>query len=149
MRRLLVIALVLVACGDDGGSGTKDAPAGGDGGPTDAARDGSTSNVDASVGPGAACSGTTCMLGSEECCLAAVSVCKPADTCPSQGFKCDGPEDCPGSVCCYPNANNGSRCEANNCQEVACHADTDCPSGTPKCCPKAFSPNYRACKTAC
>lgn len=140
----------MLACGDDGGSGTKDAPAGGDGGPTDGARDASSIDGAVMVGPGPACEGVTCMLGSEDCCLSATSVCKPAGTCPSQGFACDGPEDCPNAVCCYPNANNGSRCQTNSCQAVACHKDTDCPSATSKCCPKTFAPsNYGVCQTAC
>src|SRR5262245_3153161 len=130
MRKSILIALALFACGHDGGGTKMDGPPGGGGdasGGIDAPR-GDAASGDASIALGPACSGTTCMLGTQECCLAAVSVCKPAGTCPSQGFLCDGPEDCPGAVCCYPNANNGSRCQTNNCQQLACHGDGDCPS---------------------
>jgi hypothetical protein len=148
MRKSLVLALALVACGDDSNA-KRDAPAGGDGPRIDAPRDGSTTNADASVAPGPACGAVTCMLGMEDCCIGTMNVCKPSGTCPTQGFACDGPEDCPGAVCCYPNGANGSRCQTNNCQAVACHTDGDCPSGTPKCCFKSFSPGYNVCQTAC
>jgi hypothetical protein len=151
MLRIFVIAVALVACGSDGGSNDKlDAPSSGDGPRTDApAGDGPVTNVDAAISPGAACGAVTCTLGQQDCCIGVMNVCKAAGTCPSQGFACDGPEDCPGAVCCYPNSNNGSRCQANNCQAIACHADTDCPTGTSKCCLKPFSPDYKVCQAQC
>jgi hypothetical protein len=150
MLRTFVIAMALIACGgDDGGGGGNpktDASPPGDG---PVVIDGPMTTVDAAIGPGAACGAVTCTLGQQECCIGVMNVCKPAGTCPSQGFACDGPEDCPGGVCCYPNANNGSRCQTNNCQDIACHEDGDCPGGTPKCCPKPISPGYSVCQAQC
>jgi hypothetical protein len=148
MLRILAIAVVLAACG---GSGNEklDAPSSGDASNADAPGGGDGSvGVDAAIAPGPACLATTCMLGQEECCLGAQTVCKPTGTCPTQPFACDGPEDCAGAVCCFVN-NNGSRCQTNNCGAIACHVDADCPAGAPKCCPKPFTPNYRGCQAQC
>src|SRR5678815_5918588 len=103
MRGLSIAVALLLACGD-GKSGQKDAAGGGgDGqGLSDAPRI-DAALADSAVLPGPACQGTTCTLDTQECCLAAISVCKPAGTCPSQGFLCDGTEDCSAGVCCYPN----------------------------------------------
>ena len=147
--RAALIAVALLACGD-GKSGQKDAAgSGGDGPPIVDAPKTDGPLADSAVLPGPACQGTTCMLNTEECCLAAASVCKPAGTCPSQGFLCDGTEDCSAGVCCYPNS-GGSRCQTNSCQQQACHIDGDCPSGAAKCCPKTFAPpGYGVCQAAC
>jgi hypothetical protein len=148
--RALLIAIALCACGDDTSNNKMDAPAtsdgpkladssgGGDGSPT----------ADAAIMAGAACGSTTCTLGTEECCIGQNNVCKAAGTCPTQAFACDGPEDCPNAVCCFPNS-GGSRCQTNNCNAIACHDDGDCPSSATKCCTKSFSPNYGVCQTAC
>ena len=154
MLRLLAIAMALVACGGGGGGGGDDnqhddAPAADDAQVSVAApTEGTTTTIYASIGPGPACGAVTCTLGQQDCCIGVVNACKPTGTCPSQGFACDGPEDCPGAVCCFPN-NNGSRCQANNCQAIACHADADCPAATAKCCPKAFTPSYGVCQVQC
>jgi hypothetical protein len=153
MLRIFVIAMALVACGEgDGGGGGNskiDASSPGDGAMSDGPRvDASMMGIDAAITPGPACGATTCTLGQQECCIGVVSVCKPAGMCPSQAFACDGPEDCPNAVCCFPN-NNGSRCQTNNCQDIACHKDADCPGGVPKCCPKAFTPGYNVCQAQC
>jgi len=148
MLRICVIAMALVACGGGGGGGKQDAPAGDDAPMIDGpGTDGSTT-VDAAILAGPACGATTCTLGQEVCCIGVVTVCKATALCPSQAFACDGPEDCPGGVCCFPN-NNGSRCQTNNCQAIACHVDGDCPAGTPRCCPKMFTPNYGVCQAQC
>jgi hypothetical protein len=151
MIRILVIAMTLIACGGGSGGSKIDASSTpGDGAADDGPRGDAPmgGGVDAAIVPGPACGATTCTLGQQECCIGAVSVCKPSGTCPSQGFACDGPEDCPGAVCCFPN-NNGSRCQTNNCQDIACHKDADCPAGTAKCCPKPFTPNYSVCQVQC
>jgi hypothetical protein len=148
----IAVVLALAACGGDGSGGRLDAPPSGTDAPrTDAPPgDGPPMTVDGpAVALGPACGAVTCVLGQEDCCIGATSVCKPTGTCPSQGFACDGPEDCPNAVCCYPNQNNGSRCQTNNCQAIACHVDTDCPGATPKCCAKLFTPNYKVCQTQC
>ena len=149
MLRTFVIAMALVACGHDSSNQKMDAPSSGDGPMIDAPRsDGSISTVDAAISPGPACGATTCTLGQQDCCIGVMNACKPTGTCPSQGFACDGPEDCPNGVCCFPN-NNGSRCQTNSCQAIACHRDADCPAGTPKCCSKPFTPNYNVCQAQC
>ena len=150
MLRTFVIAMVLVACGSDGGSRPKtDAPTSSDGPRSDGPPgDGPPMMIDAAIGPGPACGATTCMLGQQVCCIGVTSVCRIPAQCPTEGFACDGPEDCPGAVCCFPN-NGGSRCQTSNCNEIACHADTDCGGATPKCCPKAFTPEYRSCQPQC
>jgi hypothetical protein len=149
----MALALALAACGDDGGSGGKlDAPpSGGDGPPSDGPLpgDGPMTPDAPPVAAGPACGAVTCTLGQQDCCIGVVNACKPTGTCPSQGFACDGPEDCPNAVCCYPNQNNGSRCQSNNCQAIACHADTDCPTATPRCCAKPFTPSYKVCQVQC
>lgn len=150
MLRTLVIAMALVACGSGSSqrdaSSSSDAPVG-DAPVGDARGDGAVT-VDAAIAPGAACGATTCRLGQEECCIGTMTTCEASGTCPTQGFACDGPEDCPNAVCCFPNT-GGSRCQTNNCQAIACHADTDCPGGTSKCCPKTISPNYKVCQVQC
>lgn len=148
---VIVIAVALAACGGSGGGdGQKDAPASGDGPRSDGPRptDGSITIDGPPVAPGPACGATTCTLGQQVCCIGAVSVCRVPGNCPSLEFACDGPEDCPNAVCCFPN-NTGSRCQTNNCGAIACHVDGDCSGATPKCCPKAFTPNYKVCQAQC
>lgn len=144
--RWLVLILVL-GCGSSGGSKKMiDAPL-----PADAAppSDGPSNGTDAAIAVGPACGSTTCTNGQQDCCIGVMEACKPTGTCPSQGFACDGPEDCPGAVCCFGNGGQGgSTCKAT-CASIACHHDADCPQATPKCCPKAFTPNYGVCQTAC
>lgn len=150
MLRICLIAMVLVACGGGGGGDGDNGGGKLDGPPAteDAPRGDGPAGTDAAISQGPACGATTCTLGQQDCCIGVNNVCKPAGTCPSQGFACDGPEDCPGGVCCYPN-NNGSRCQTNNCQDVACHGDTDCGGAAPKCCPKPFTPSYKVCQAQC
>jgi hypothetical protein len=155
-RSCLLIAGVLLACGEDTPKQGVDAPAGtGSDAPAStidgvADPDGPPSTIDAAIAAGPACGATTCANGSEDCCIATMgSVCKPAGSCPSQGFGCDGPEDCAGGNCCYGNGGGGSECRTTSCQQLACHADLECPSGTPRCCPKLFTPNYSVCQAQC
>ena len=150
--RPCVLIVVLVSCGDDGSTTTEFM----DARPIDAALgdgsqgDGSMSTSDAAIAAGPACGTTTCMLGTQDCCLGTNFVCKAAGTCPSQGFGCDGPEDCTAGICCFGNqGGGGSECKTSNCNAVACHVDNDCPIATPKCCPKPFTPNYNVCQASC
>lgn len=151
--RSFVIALVLAACGGDGNKQI-DAPAP----PIDTPRpidapksDSAMPVIDAAVAVGPACDNTTCTNGTEDCCLGTQgNVCVATNTCPTQGFACDGPEDCSGGAkCCYGNGGGGSTCKTTSCQAQACHVDTDCPASAPKCCAKTFTPNYNVCQTAC
>ncbi|HEU0031467.1 MAG TPA: hypothetical protein VFQ53_12600 [Kofleriaceae bacterium] len=155
-RILLVISMMLCACGgDDGGGGTKpidspQAPTDGQG-TVDGATDGSTPPVDggpAAVGP--QCGAIVC-TGNDVCCIGSTTTCKAAGMCPSQAFACDGAEDCNGGTCCFGNGGQGgSTCQAGtNCGAIACHEDADCGGGTPKCCPRPFTPDYKVCLAAC
>jgi len=149
MLRTFVIALVLIACGSNSGGNDKtDATSSSDGPRTDGPPVDGSMTVDAAIGPGPACGATTCQLGAQVCCIGTTSVCRLPAQCPTESFECDGPEDCPAAVCCFPNS-GGSRCQTNHCGEPACHVDADCPTGTPRCCPKMFTPEYRSCKVAC
>jgi hypothetical protein len=141
-----IVFVLLVACGGGGGGGGgHDAPSGSEPVPSDGGVD-TGGGTDAAVGP--LCMGTVC-TGTDVCCLGATTLCKPAAMCPSQSFACDGPEDCPSGQCCYGNGGQGgSQCRAS-CAAPACHVDGDCPSATPKCCPKTFTPMYKVCQTAC
>lgn len=155
LRLSTIVLFLLVACGDDGnkpidasttGDGT---PNGDDGGMIDAPSGSIDAPTSTAVGP--ACGGTTCTNTAEDCCIGQAEVCKPAGTCPSQGFACDGPEDCASGKCCYGNGGNGgSECStATNCQ-IACHGDANCPAAAPKCCPKMFTPiGYGVCQAQC
>lgn len=105
---------------------------------------------DASFGMGALCGASTC-ASTQVCCTGATIACKPVADCPTQSFECDGPEDCAGTCCFGNGGQGGSTCKAagQTCGDVACHFDTDCNGGTPKCCPKMFTPSYKVCQAAC
>ena len=142
------LLFLLVACGSDGG-GTKDAANPNDDSST--MIDAPGTGVDASFGMGALCGATTCAT-TQVCCTGAMIACKAEADCPTQSFACDGPEDCGGGNCCYGNGGQlGSTCRAagQNCQDEACHDDSECGGGTPKCCPKMFTPSYKVCAAAC
>jgi hypothetical protein len=63
-------------------------------------------------------------------------------TCPAgtTTFRCDGPEDCPGQICCGAafGATAGSMCVTGMMcgtgQNQLCHRGTDCPQAAPHCC---------------
>jgi hypothetical protein len=98
---------------------------------------------DVSCGPGAlVCpGGQVCcdILFQAETCVASFAACgceATTDDCAT--FACDGPEDCPGAVCCgamnYDGMNElaGSSCKAT-CEPpnevIVCSTDADCTSG--------------------
>ena len=149
MSRWLIV--LLVACGGDGsGGGTKDAPPDPN---TDSTLpiDAPGTGTDASFGMGALCGASTCAT-TQVCCTGATIACKALADCPTQSFACDGPEDCGTGSCCFGNGGQGgSECKpaGTNCGAPACHFDTDCSGGTPKCCPKMFTPSYKVCQAAC
>lgn len=157
MSRAVTIAFTLwvAACGKDGDPDRgADAALHGDANGTP---DGSTV-VDAPAGSdassmameGPACGGTTCDNGAQDCCIGQMEACKPTGTCPSQGFACDGLEDCAAGTCCYGNGGTGgSECgNGGNCQ-IACHVDAHCPAAAPRCCPRSFTPGYKVCQAQC
>jgi len=150
--RWTVLFAILLACGGDGGGGNPpiDTPAGSDATPGDTPAADTPGGGDAAIAVGPQCDAVTCTNGTQDCCIGGMGdVCEPTGTCPSQGFSCDGPEDCSGSACCYGNGGQGGTSCKAGCAAPACHIDNDCPQATPKCCPKAFTPNYRVCQTAC
>ena len=142
------MVILLVACGGDGSGGAKDAA---DNPDHDAVIDAPGTKPDASFAMGALCLTTTCAT-TQVCCTGAMVTCKALADCPTQSFACDGPEDCGAGTCCFGNGGQGgSTCKAagQTCGDVACHFDTDCSGGTPKCCPKMFTPSYGVCQAAC
>ena len=151
MRWTVLIAFLLACGGDDGGGGgnpPNDSPAP----PVDMpVSDGPNGDLDAPpVAVGPQCDSVLCTNGTQDCCIGGMgNVCEPTGTCPSQGFSCDGPEDCSGAACCYGNGGQGGTSCKASCAAPACHIDSDCPAGTSKCCPKAFTPNYRVCQVTC
>ena len=149
MTRTLALLVVLSACGDDKNTSAKDAA--NPGGEAQVAIDAPGTGADASFGVGAICGATTCAT-TQVCCTGAMITCKALADCPTQSFACDGPEDCNGGTCCFGNGGQGgSTCKAagQNCGDPACHFDSDCSGGTPKCCPKMFTPSYKVCAAAC
>jgi len=118
-------------------------------------------DIDASMGsPGVVCGSVlTCSGNMPICCVlcdGSNPECRPnANSCNSQGGRplaCDGPEDCPGQVCCIQP--NGSTA----CQEVCANNASVCRPGggaCSGCCPSAFDPTcgggsyYSACGLSC
>src|SRR5215203_4898189 len=141
MSRWMVFVL-LAACGDDRGSGTKDAANPGDDSALPAI-DAPGTGIDASFSMGALCGASTCAT-TQVCCTGSTVACKAEADCPTQFFACDGPEDCGTGTCCFGSGGQGgSTCKAagQNCQAPACHYDSDCGGATTKCCPKMFTPS--------
>jgi hypothetical protein len=150
MSRFALLLVAVVACGDDKSTNPNDDATNGN---PDSPKpiDAPGTGTDASFQMGALCGATTCMT-TQVCCTGAMIACKQAVDCPTQNFACDGPEDCGTGTCCFGSGGQGgSVCKAagQNCQDLACHYDTDCSGATPKCCPKPFTPSYGVCQAAC
>jgi hypothetical protein len=90
------------------------------------------------------CGTATCDIATGEHCCAAAGCSKQACAQGTLTFECDGPEDCGAQACCLnladPDVEPG-RCstlktKADQCANGPnlCHADGDCPSGSPRCC---------------
>jgi hypothetical protein len=137
---LCVIAIIVVACGEDEVPGIDappaavDAPGGGDGATIDAAQ----TRPDAAMGVD--CSGDTC-TPSQECCvrgLGEMASCVNQGNCMGAVIECDGPEDCSGGDdCCLSSTgptSGGSACTSGTCQREICHSPADCTSPTDMCC---------------
>ncbi|HXI58883.1 MAG TPA: hypothetical protein VNO55_22605 [Polyangia bacterium] len=114
----------------------------------------------AGQGNGVPCGGNSCAAGQKCCtdqthgsfnprCVAGGTTCLAA----SAQMSCDGPEDCPGQLCCVETASQISGCQAS-CETGTfarlCHAAADCGTGQ-MCCPTNFTPNagirYGQCRT--
>lgn len=160
---------------DAGGAGGSAAGAGGaidaggaagsagtDGGPPDGGGAGGAGGVGGAGGsggtPGAgtvACGTQTCDIGTGQVCCYQLFQnlgCKQAAACGTIKFACDGPEDCPGQICCgtklYGNVIHTTACQ-NNCsgtQVVFCGGSPGvCSTGT-TCQPYATVPGYNVCR---
>jgi hypothetical protein len=146
LRLAITILLFSSACRtplltDDGGSGGSPVSDGGrdlaglDAGPCDAA----VQVVTGTPSPGAiACNANgSCMLGSNDVCCSNFDT-PPFDKTCSQGmcpmgfstFACDGPEDCPGAICCFAGdtVKGNATCKLPCEGRVVCHKTSDCPS---------------------
>ncbi|MCE7891228.1 MAG: hypothetical protein DYH12_16285 [Sorangiineae bacterium PRO1] len=108
-----------------------------------------------------ACGADQCELGSgERCCHkygsgSWSSACQPQSQACSgiATSNCDGPEDCPGQVCCGKVANNylssmtceaASACQYSSGYRVICGASGQCPSGY-VCKTLSSPPGYKYC----
>jgi hypothetical protein len=156
MIRLVMLAALLAACGSDDKEQAIDAPSTP---PVDSpvTEPDAAVVVDAPSGTVDAAVGTTCgaelCTATQECCVGAGgSTCVDTGTCQTVTFACDGPEDCPGEVCCFGAGGvggGGSECRpANQCQNNACHEMTDCEGNTPMCCPLGDT-GFKACLAQC
>jgi hypothetical protein len=163
---LALAAMPLFACGgDDDGSGDgigSDTPAdassgGGGGGGGGAADSGSGGGADAATGTGTIeCGDDTCDAETEECCVGeGGQTCVPLDSCETQTFTCDGPEDCGEQVCCAAQGGGegGTGCaDPGTCGgSVICRSTEDCPDGQ-ECCnvqQQGMSPIEGFCSAHC
>ena len=167
MRFRLGFALaVLLGCGSGGGSGGSGGGhltggTGGTGGSGGTGGTGGTAGAAGAGGAGVACnvdglvmtcpSGTGCCGG-----FGAVYTCQMGANCQpcSNLWSCDGPEDCPGQVCCFKNRSceaRGTVCAADCTQpgdQIVCHQATDCPPATPNCCTSATQEYPGSCQAA-
>jgi hypothetical protein len=82
----------------------------------------------------------------EHCCEDATLHCETT-TCSFRRYDCDGPEDCPGGVCCF---GESSRC-ATDCPGGAemCHSIADCPKGQVCCTNFVLGSGDGLCLGAC
>lgn len=105
-----------------------------------------------------ACAAATCSLGAGQiCCMENGPAPQCTTTCPSgdDSIACDGPEDCPGQVCCEGPFSTGSHaacaaeCVLGRTIRV-CHETSDCPDDA-GCCPvnATVYPGFNACTGGC
>ncbi|MBZ0116067.1 MAG: hypothetical protein K8H88_03655 [Sandaracinaceae bacterium] len=151
---LLLLAAALVGCGgstspDTDGGSTPMTDGGSnpmtDGGSMPATDGGSMPTTDAGNpgGPGVMCGTMTCS-DPQVCCTtfamgAVTMTCTDSSMCMGATVSCDGPEDCPGQVCCAmrtPGGGGGTACvDAAECQfGQLCRTMADC-DGMEMCCP--------------
>jgi hypothetical protein len=101
---------------------------------------------------GIVCGTSDCLLGADlVCCLdGALRYCAPVGACSSgTPIYCDGPEDCPGAVCCQPMGAQSIECRVQCSGSVICHGDGYCPASAPHCCDGKASGGYGSCAPAC
>lgn len=101
------------------------------------------------TGDGVPCGMATC-TSPNVCCVdfgSGASSCTPAGACRASAFECDGPEDCPGELCCATgDATSASSTCGASCIVRVCHVAGDCPSGN-LCCPVIGGSGY--CSPVC
>jgi hypothetical protein len=101
------------------------------------------------------CGATICSIPDGEHCFdRSRLVCQTAACGDSDQFDCDGPEDCPGAVCCFPKRNAFSRAAcASSCPamsaSVLCHETRDCRPGQVCCLNFLLGPSNGLCLGAC
>lgn len=150
------------AAGTGGGGGAPDA--GGAGGGGAAGGSGGAGGAAGSGGASGAAGAGSVVCGNLTCDLSASSVCcgglvgsftciSQAASCSSFKIECDGPEDCPGQICCanlaFAAPNRGSACKdscSGSSTFVVCGGTPSvCPQGT-ACKPYFALQNYRFCQ---
>ena len=145
MRRLVLMILLAACSGGDTGKAIDAAPT-----PIDAIDAASLPPGDAQkpidAAAGSVACGTDSCSSPDVCCVAGgpvASMCVAA--CHAQAFACDGPEDCPGQVCCEV-MGGGSECKAAaQCtQPKLCHQTGECGAGGGKCCALGQT-EYKVC----
>jgi hypothetical protein len=76
--------------------------------------------------------------------------CVAGSSCSSDQIRCDGPEDCPGEVCCERLNGPQTQVRHLDCQSQCgtdpriCHTSQDCPAGL-QCVPSSLLPGYYHC----
>jgi hypothetical protein len=135
---VFLVALALVACGS----------------PLDT-RDLTVADFDMSTTApggdgGVTCGNSECLIGADNvCCLdSAIRYCAPLGACSATPVFCDGPEDCPGAVCCQPTGTMTLVCRTQCAGTVVCHGDADCPAAQLRCCQGRLN-GYGGCASAC
>jgi hypothetical protein len=100
---------------------------------------------------GISCGASECLIGGDlVCCVDnALRYCSPVGACSSgTPIYCDGPEDCPGAVCCQPTGEQSLVCRVQCAGSTICHGDGDCPASAPRCCPGKAN-GYGSCAASC
>lgn len=144
--------------GPPDGGGTSGGGAGGAGGAVDAGGAGGAGGSGGTPGVGTvACGGQTCDLANGQVCcfqqFAQNFQCVQASACAAITFACDGPEDCPGQVCCgiklYGNVIRSAACQDScsgaNLVVICGGSPGACPVGM-TCQPYQQVPAYRVCR---
>src|SRR4051812_21843088 len=91
----------------------------------------------------------TCSIAAgEHCCDASPLFCATAPCVNADQFDCDGPEDCPGAICCFPIRDSFAHAAcAADCpgEGRLCHSIADCPEGLVCCLNFVLGPGDGLC----
>jgi hypothetical protein len=95
----------------------------------------------------------TCSIAAgEHCCEGTPLFCSTGSCFDFREYDCDGPEDCPGGVCCFHfRTFPGSAACAADCpgEGALCHSQADCASGFVCCLNFVLGPGDGLCLGAC